>query len=425
MSWLQHRRERAAFVAWARASAIALDGVDPARGAEVLAPLDPLLAGRRIVLLGEANHWIHEKYDYRLLFLSWLRARGFGVIGEELSWSDGWRVNRFLTTGDARELERVTAYGYRGDRRADRDDSPTGVLKQGFDAYPFAPFRAEQTRFAHALRELGYRQFGFDVDYEPGAAYALVDDALASAPDAPEVRELRAAVARVTGESLAEEIARLSVCAERVEHERARWDALLGPERSAFLRRTLRTVARSHEYVRLAHPAPDYEALRPAMALREELMLEHVEHELARLGPSGKLVLLAHDFHLARDDAGIHLPGGAVGPGGGTARSLGASLWSRYPQEIFSVWMLEGRGRSHGPPPEGEREIRAAKGTLNALLVEVGAAFVLPTRSDALAAAHLRREAEVALLYGLRSRFSLAAQTDAVYFARDVTPIRD
>jgi erythromycin esterase-like protein len=417
VSWLERRRERADFVAWARAHAIALDGVDPARGAEVLAPLDPLLAGKRIAFLGEANHWVHEKYDYRLLFLHWLRARGFGVIGEELSWSDGWRVNRFLATGDERELERVTACGYRGDRRGDRDDSPTGILKQGFDSYPFAPFRAEQTRFAHALRELGFHLFGLDVDYESGAAYALLEDALGS--DAP---ELRAAIARVPGESLAEEIARLTACSERVERER--WDAVLGPERCAFLRRTLRTAARSHEYVRLAHPAPDYEALRPAMALREELMLEHVEHELARLAPSGKLVLLAHDFHLARDDAGIQLPGGAVGPGGGTARSLGASLWSRYPNQIFSVWMLEGRGRSHGPPPEGEREIRAGRRTLNALLAGVGAAFVLPTRSEARAAAPLHRESDVALLYGQRARVGLAAQTDAVYFARDVTPIR-
>ncbi len=424
MSWLGRRRERAAFVQWARAHAIALDGVDPARGAEALAALDPLLAGKRIAFLGEANHWIHEKYGYRVLFLTWLRSRGFYVVGEELSWSDGWRVNRFLASGDERELERVTAYGYRGDRRADRDDSPTGILKQGFDAYPFGPFRAEQTRFARALRRLGFRLFGFDVDYEPGAGYALVGDALAAAPNTPELSELRASVARRAGESLAGEVARLFACSERVDCERARWDALLGPERAAFLRRTLRTCARSHEYVRLAHPAPDYEALRPAMALRERLMAEHVEYELARLAPTEKLVLLAHDFHLARDDAGIRLPSGAVGPGGGGAPSLGATLRSRYPNEIVSVWMLEGRGRSHGPPPEGEREIRPGRGTLNELLGEVGPCFVLPTRTDAAAAEPLRRAADVALLYGLRASTALAAQTDAIFFARDVTPIR-
>ncbi len=415
MSWLGRRRERAAFVAWARANAIALDGVDPARGAEALAPLDPLLEGKRIVFLGEANHWIREKYAYRVLFLTWLRSRGFGVVGEELSWSDGWHVDRFLRTGDERELARVTAYGYRGDQRSDRDDSPTGILKQSFDAYPFAPFRAEQTRFAHALRGLGFRYFGFDVDYEPGAGYALLDDALAAGPDTLEAHTLRAAIARVPGESLADEIARLSACSERVEGATAR---------DAFLRRTLRTSARSHEYVRLAHPAPDYESLRPAMALREELMLEHVEHQLAHLAPSEKLVLLAHDFHLARDDAGIRLPKGSVGPGGGLTRSLGAELWARHAHEIFSVWMLEARGRSHGPPPEGEREIRARAGTLNALLAEVGSIFALPTRSDAPAAAPLRRQIDLTLLYGKRASAVVASQTDALFFVRDVTAPR-
>lgn len=123
------RREAARLVAWASERSIPLDLRDTRESARRLAGLDPLLAGKRIAFLGEANHWVHEKYAVRESVLYWLRARGFNLVGEELSSSDGRRVQRYLETDDGDELSRVTAFGYTGCRRTDRDDAPRGALR--------------------------------------------------------------------------------------------------------------------------------------------------------------------------------------------------------------------------------------------------------------------------------------------------------
>jgi erythromycin esterase-like protein len=410
---LRVRRSRA-FVRWARERAIPLElgpGTDP----EVLRPLDPLLAGRRIVFLGESNHFVHEKYAYRLLFLRWLHSRGWRVLGEELGWSDGWRVDRYLATGDEAELERVTAYGYRGCRRSDRDDEPTGVLAGILAHQPEAALRAEQVRFARALRRVGgMRFFGFDVDYEPGAGYEVLEALLGD-----RFREL--GLARVPGESLGEEIARID-----------RALAASGEPQASDAGRSLRTLRESLDYVRMAHPAASYPALRPAMAHRERVMHEHVDHVLARLGGEEKLVLMGHNAHLAKADRRIRPPWGlralrrGVGPGGGQVPCLGTHVCARRPGEVFAVWMLEDRGHDSSPLPGSDRTVHPAPGTLNAALARVGpAAFVLPTVSDQPRSGLLRCEVEVASMYGTRSRLRPVEQADALCFVREVSPLRE
>ena len=169
------RRAIEDFRAYAAEHAIAfpdLDAID--ENARQLSILDPLIAGKRFAYIGESDHFIHEKYPYRLAMLNYLAARGFTHLGEELGASDGMRIARFIETGDDSQLERVTIYGYKGASRSDRDDTPTGILRDSFgDAYPTAQFAAEQKRFAHGLRKFGVRFFGFDIDPLPGGGYEL------------------------------------------------------------------------------------------------------------------------------------------------------------------------------------------------------------------------------------------------------------
>jgi erythromycin esterase-like protein len=425
------RSEARAFLEWARENAIPLDpgrlDADPER----LAPLDLLLAGRRIAFLGEANHWIHEKYAYRLLLIRYLHSRGWRIVGEELGWSDGLRVDRYLETGDASALDRVSAYGYEGAKRGDRDDAPTGALKQMFDLYPEEEFRAEQRRFDRALRALNeacapagrLRLFGFDVDYEPGCGYETLFELLMREEGGDgTLRRIRDRLRRVEGESLDDEIARLRSAIGLIEACAAELEALLGADRARSLHRSARTTRASHEYVRLAHAAPRFEDTRPAMALRERLMHEHVEHVLAALGPADRLILMSHNLHLARRDDGIHNPDAAAGPGGGEVPSLGAFLHGSRPDEIFAVWMLEGRGADSRPLP-GRHRVESPSGTLNALLSKVGPAFVLPTASDDPRARLLTAEIDLMSMYGHRLRARIAEQVDALVFVREVSPL--
>src|SRR6266852_625675 len=123
--------------AWMSERAIRLElPLRSERNFERLAALDTAIAAKRIVYLGEPDHFIHEKYDYRVLMLRYLVSRGWNHVGEEMGVVDGYRINNFLETGDSSHLDRAPIYGYKGGIRTDRDDSATGLLKDSFTAFP-------------------------------------------------------------------------------------------------------------------------------------------------------------------------------------------------------------------------------------------------------------------------------------------------
>jgi hypothetical protein len=174
MDLLGRRRwQIAALRAWAKGRAIHLDGldrIDPER----LAPIDGLLRGKRLVYLGEGDHFVHEVFTFRLLILRFLVPRHFRWIAEELGTCDGLRIDRYLETGDEGWLKKLPSFGYRGGCRADRDDSLTGLL--GSETYPFEAMRAAHAELAKLLRgslsgPKRLRWFGLDGDNAPGGAY--------------------------------------------------------------------------------------------------------------------------------------------------------------------------------------------------------------------------------------------------------------
>src|SRR5262249_11508958 len=131
--------------------------------------------------------------------------------------SDGTRINLYVQTGDEAWLARVSAYGYEGDQRGDRVDTPAPgtILAPGFGKnYPTAELRAEQTPMAQVMRIVNtklssIRYFGADVDYLPGGAYADIARTLSAVSAAEFINEILRTLARVPNETIGEEIERL------------------------------------------------------------------------------------------------------------------------------------------------------------------------------------------------------------------------
>src|SRR5579864_2100175 len=197
--------------AWASEHAIRLElPILSERNFERLGVLDTAIASKRIVYLGEPDHFVHEKYDYRLLMLRYLVSRGWNHIGEEMGVVDGYRINQFLAGGDSDFLDRVPMYGYKSGQRTDRDDSATGLLKDSFTAFPLAPFVAEQKSFARGLRDIAIAHsgelsfFGFDIDALPGAGYETLTEMLAPVADHALVANILVTLVRVPGETRVE-----------------------------------------------------------------------------------------------------------------------------------------------------------------------------------------------------------------------------
>lgn len=232
--------------------------------------LDP--GNAEIVFLGELNHFVHEKTDFRLLFANHFSQYGFDVFAEELGWSDGMRLDEYFRTRDESIFDRVSLFGYRGDARSDRDDKLTGVFGAAADSYPHAFMRAEQTRFYRCLKARSF--FGLDVAAGHDGGYADIE-ALASEGRNRVPEALHQRLPRQYGETISDEIERLKIC-----------HAASSQSLDQRLATSIEALIDGLTYLKLVQSAKSYEATRPAMAVREDAMKRRFQ--AARTLGSGK-----------------------------------------------------------------------------------------------------------------------------------------
>lgn len=131
---------------------IVLDG--ERGGIEPFAVLDDLADAATIAYLVEMDHFIAEKYDFRLLCIRYLASRGWQWFGEEIPADRGARYDEYLRTGDDTLLEPI-------------DEPPwftKGILVN--DRQPDSALDDAQRRFLQAVRRSApdARWFGFDAD---------------------------------------------------------------------------------------------------------------------------------------------------------------------------------------------------------------------------------------------------------------------
>jgi len=86
---------------WLRERAIPLSTVHAGGGDDDLEKLRPLLAGKRIVGLGEATHGTREFFQMKQRLVEFLaRDLGFTVFAMEASWPDAQRLNAYVLDGE-------------------------------------------------------------------------------------------------------------------------------------------------------------------------------------------------------------------------------------------------------------------------------------------------------------------------------------
>jgi hypothetical protein len=262
--------------------------------------------------------------------------------------------------------------------------------------------RAEHTRLYRALSARAC--FGFDVAAGHDGGYRDLAR-LTEAGASPDDRSASTQWARVAGETIEEEIARL-----RAGRDRA---ATL---RDARVLASLDALIDGLSYIALLRGAATYEATRPAMAFREDAMKRRFTAARALFG--SRMTLMGHALHLAKDDRRRDAPG-LVGPGGDRVASLGHYIVQECGLRAFSIWMLYAEGEDSQPLPDLPRRAQFPRESLNAHLA---AAFKAPTLL-------LTRDAPtepvvIGQMYNSTFRASLPAQADAVYFVPRVTAMR-
>lgn len=222
----------------------------------VLEPGDLDAGDAEVLVLGEFNHFVHEKGDFRITMARQARRLGFTTWAEELGWSDGRRLATYFETRDEAVFDHLSLFGWRGEARSDRDDRPTGIFRASWETYPFARMRAEQARFYRTLEPGTFHGFDVAAGHDGGYADLLARLEATGAPAA-----WAEAIARRPGESLQEEAARLSALLDEAP---AGLDLLARADLSALID--------GLTYTTLVKDAATYAETAPAMAFREDAM---------------------------------------------------------------------------------------------------------------------------------------------------------
>ncbi len=95
------------------AAGIVLDHTEPTGGLDDLEPLKAVLAGRRLVAIGEATHGTHEFFQMKhRMFVFLVEQMGFTLFGMECGADATARVNEFITggAGDAATIANQLTY---------------------------------------------------------------------------------------------------------------------------------------------------------------------------------------------------------------------------------------------------------------------------------------------------------------------------
>lgn len=345
-------------VSWLRRHAIPLSTVEPGSGFGDLEPLKPVIGGARIVALGEATHGTREFFQLKHRLLEFLVSEmGFTTFAIEANWPESQAVNDYVLYGrgdpakvlaglqfwtwDTQEvLDLIVWMRQYNARRTDE----TKVTFTGFDA--------QMTR--HAAIEV--KRYLTRVD--PAFAAEIGSRLIPFEDDALDYRTLSEAEVGALHDTLQRLMARL-----------------VAEEQTYLARSTPQKWRRTCQHARILRQVDEQRRAgddsKARFNIRDRAMAENVAQILDNGGSRSKIVIWAHNGHVARDPRGIF---------DGTVVSMGMHLARRFGPELVVVGFAFGEGafqavEKDGGRGRGVREIAvgpAPDDTLDVVLARAG-----------------------------------------------------
>ncbi len=410
------------FQTWAKESAVKLPSL--ARDKVGSAPftfLDKALKQKRIVFLGESDHFVGERMEFRLLLIRELMQRGYRRIGMEMGYSDGLRMDRYLATGDESWLDRVALYGYREDLRKDRKDEIAGWTDRSHSEFS-QTVQDEALWFLRQLRKINEELpegeprlswFGYDLSFRPGGGYSDARELLAKHPDKALARDIERRMKRVPGETRIQEADRLEKLVAVLDERQTGLLEFMSKEDSLDLRRSFQRMADAFRFI---EDMQDVSNLQPnnivkTLSRRERRMDHNFDEHLAEWPEDEKLILLGHALHLSKDSEAIHTESFGM-----MWKSIGTYLTQKVPGEVYGIWLLHHRGQ-HGRPRGTPSVIvfRSPRRALEGHLAALHPILMLPLGSNDPGEAWLHKE-RVFSNSGSPARAIISRQADCLFF---------
>jgi erythromycin esterase len=342
-------------LSWVRQHAVPLKAVEAGCGFSDLQPLKPVIGSARIVALGEATHGTREFFRLKHRLLEFLVTEmEFTSFAMEANWPECVAVNDYVLHG-------------RGD--------PAAILG-GLHCWPWDTEEVldlilwmRQYNMASTHKKITFS--GFDAQFTALAAttiqgYLAQVDPEFAATIAPRMMPFEKECRSYSDVSEADEL--LSTArdlAERLRTEERTYVARSTTEEWRLACQHVRTLCQVMEQRR----AGDEEKTR--YMIRDKAMAENVGWILENEGPQGKMVVWAHNGHVARDPHGIF---------GGAIVSMGMHLARRFDPDLLVIGFAFGEGAFQAVVKEegNRRPIRAVTvgpapdETLDAVLARTG-----------------------------------------------------
>lgn len=341
----KNRTEYEATKDWIRGNAIPLRTVEAGHGFEDMRPLKKIVGSARVVALGEATHGTREFFRLKHRMLEYLVTEmGFTVFGIEASMPEGFDVNEYVLKGDGdpgKALAGLNLWAWdteevldmiRWMRKYNEDPSHTRKVKfYGFDMQ--YPVYAAKRAFEYLER------------VDPGQASILRS----------ELEGLANPVLLARGDFWTQSNDRKGEIKAHVKGLAVRFD----DRRAEYVQRSNATeweVARQHvkileQWISMVTGTTDENA-------RDNAMAENILWILGREGPDARMVVWAHNDHIAASESGW----GMRGMGRNLRKMLGddyRAFGFAFNQGSFQAAQLDpvkgGRLRTYtvDPAPEG------------------------------------------------------------------------
>jgi erythromycin esterase len=290
---------RDAAIAWMKQTAVPLSTVEAGHGFADLAPLTPVLAGVRVVGLGEATHGTREFFQLKHRMFEYLVSElGFTVFTLEANFTEAFAVDHYVLTGEgdpARALAGLYFWTWNTEEVLE--------LIRWMRAYNADPNHPRKLRF-----------YGMDSQLSPGPAQALLDylaqvDPAYRAEVEPwltrllDLGELNGGMPDEATVRAASYITPVRELRARLEAQREPYVQALGEEAYVMISRHARTL--EHSVVQSSLTG----TLRAER--RDEFAMENLRWILDREGPGAKMAIWAHNAHLMRNN-GKYTPTGAL-----------------------------------------------------------------------------------------------------------------
>lgn len=377
--------------------------------------LRPLLEGKRIVQLGENAHGTREYNLVKARFVRFLhRELGYDVLAFESDLYQCYDAN--LTAAEAPAISTLTSCAFgvwhtveilplfeylRAAQRSDR-----ALLLAGIDVQPIGNNKADRPRFLSELVATVDKDYAADV-------FAL--DSTFLDVYGRGGRERRSYFRSQDGQRMVRAYDDLAVFF--ADNETAiHTPATLDRGAIGIARQSARSIA---WYIRQQSAT----TTREYVEFRDRGMAENLTFLLEELYPARKIVVWGHNFHLRHDNLAIP-PDSSMFPDV-AARTMGSWIRERYADEVYTIGLYTYRGQAANNSGELYEIVPAGRGSLEALLHEVGAGALFIDLSQA------PREAGTAWMdESITARYNgttalsmvLRDQYDGILFLDHVTP---